>query len=310
MIKYRFITALVLAPLVIGGVLFLPSPWFTSLWGLIIVVAAWEWAGISGLRGWIGRGAFLLALGLPMVLARYWAPYAIDWLMYPVLAWWILVGLVLRAKPQRLVAVQPPLALKLFLGWFILLAAWILFIWLWRNFGAAQALYLLVLISFADIAAYFIGQRWGFTKLLPEISPGKTVEGLYGALAVAALVALAAALWFRLEPMQIGDFVVLSLVTVVISVCGDLFESLLKRQQGVKDSGSLLPGHGGVLDRIDSLLAGVAVFYTGSMLLGLFLEAGEPVVIQQPAEVPATVTPGDPPSGGPEPTDSAPAPDE
>lgn len=310
MIKYRFITALVLAPLVIVGVLFLPSPWFTLLWGLVIAVAAWEWAGISGLQGWIGRSAFLLALGLPMVLARHWAPYAIDWLMYPVLAWWILVGVALRAQPQRLLAFQFPLVLKLSLGWFLLLAAWILFIWLWRNFGPAQALYLLVLISFADIAAYFIGQRWGFTKLLPEISPGKTVEGLYGALAVATLVALAAALWFRFEPVQIADFVMLSLVTVVVSVCGDLFESLLKRQRGVKDSGSLLPGHGGVLDRIDSLLAGVAVFYTGSMLLGLFLETGEPVVIQQPVEVPPTVTPSDSPSAQPDPAESVTAPGE
>ena len=163
-----------------------------------------------------------------------------------------------------------------------------------------------MLISFADIAAYFVGRNWGYTKLMPEISPGKTVEGLYGALAVSAVLAAAVGLWFELEPLTIVDFVILSLVTVVISVGGDLFESLLKRQRGVKDSGSLLPGHGGVLDRIDALLASVAVFYAGSLLLGLFLETAEPVTIEVPAEIegaPVQVEPIPPESddGAPEP---------
>jgi phosphatidate cytidylyltransferase len=285
MFKNRLITALVLAPLVIAAVLLLKPTAFSAVWGGVILLAAWEWAGVSGVDNRVGRTAFLAALGLPMALAGWWAPYAVDWLMWPVVAWWFAVGMLLRAKPDKVLAIRLPVGVKLGLGWFILLTSWILFIWLRFNFGAVQALYLLVLISFADIAAYFVGRNWGFTKLMPEISPGKTVEGLYGALAVSAVLAVAVGLWFKLEPLTIADFVILSLVTVVISVGGDLFESLLKRQRGVKDSGSLLPGHGGVLDRIDALLASVAVFYAGSMLLGLFLQTAEPVTIEVPTEM-------------------------
>lgn len=306
MFKNRLITALVLAPLVIAVVLLLQPTAFSAVWGGVILLAGWEWAGVSGVDNRIGRLAFLAALALPMAFASSWAPYTVDWLMWPVVAWWFAVGMLLRARPDQALAIRLPVGLKLGLGWFILLTAWILFIWLRFNFGAAQALYLLVLISFADIAAYFVGRNWGITKLMPEISPGKTVEGLYGALAVSAVLAVAVGLWFELEPLTIADFVILSLVTVVISVAGDLFESLLKRQRGVKDSGSLLPGHGGVLDRIDALLASVAVFYAGSLLLGLFLETAEPVTIEVAAEMegaPVQAEPIPPESG-----DSAPEP--
>lgn len=293
MFKNRVITALVLAPLVIAAVLKLDPSAFSLVWGLVIILAGWEWAGVSGVDSRSGKIAFLAALGVPMALASLWAPYAVDWLMWPAVAWWFAIGMLLRAKPDKLLAIKFPVAPKLAVGWFILITAWILFIWLRFNFGAVQALYLLVLISFADIAAYFVGQRWGLTKLMPEISPGKTVEGLYGALGVTVLLAGGVGLWVGLEPVMIADFVMLSLVTVVISVSGDLFESLLKRQRGVKDSGSLLPGHGGVLDRIDALLASVAVFYTGSMLLGLFLQVAEPIVIEVPVgeDTPAQVAP-------------------
>ncbi|QJD30545.1 phosphatidate cytidylyltransferase [Methylococcus geothermalis] len=303
MFKNRLITALVLAPLVIAAVLLLKPTPFSVVWGGVILLAGWEWAGVSGIDDRVGRIAFLVALGLPMAIASFWAPYTVDWLMWPVVAWWFAVGMLLRAKPDKALAIRLPVGLKLGLGWFILLTSWILFIWLRFNFGAVQALYLLVLISFADMAAYFVGRSWGFTKLMPEISPGKTVEGLYGALAVSAVLAVAVGLWFKLEPLTIADFVILSLVTVVTSVGGDLFESLLKRQRGVKDSGSLLPGHGGVLDRIDALLASVAVFYAGSMLLGLFLQSAEPVTIEVPTEMdgaPVQVEPIEP-----EPDDSA-----
>jgi phosphatidate cytidylyltransferase len=145
-------------------------------------------------------------------------------------------------------------------------------VWLRTNFGAMQVLYLVLLIWLADIAAYFSGKRWGLTKLLPEISPGKTVEGLYGALAAAAIFAAAVAAFKEFKLIMLGDFVFLSIVTVLISVVGDLFESWAKRVRGVKDSGTLLPGHGGMLDRIDSLLAAVSVFYVGCALREIFLQ--------------------------------------
>ncbi len=127
-------------------------------------------------------------------------------------------------------------------------------------------LFLLVLIWIADSGAYFAGRRWGRVKLAPAVSPGKTREGVYGALAGAMLCALALA-WMRPEIGAALVTIPLCLLTCLVSVAGDLFESLIKRQAGVKDSGTLLPGHGGVLDRIDSLTAAAPVFVFGLMWL-------------------------------------------
>jgi phosphatidate cytidylyltransferase len=131
----------------------------------------------------------------------------------------------------------------------------------------------LFLIAFADSGAYFGGRQWGKRKLAPAVSPGKTWEGVFSAFAASTLVALAAAWLFGLAGNLWPAFVVLSLVTVVFSILGDLTESMFKRQAGMKDSGTLLPGHGGVLDRIDSITAAAPVFVVGLWLadgFGLF----------------------------------------
>jgi len=122
-------------------------------------------------------------------------------------------------------------------------------------------MYLLLLIWAADIAAYFTGKKWGKTKLAPEISPGKTVAGMYGALIAGLVCAVVLSLIYGFNLMIASDFMLLSVLTVLISIYGDLFVSVVKRQRGVKDSGSLLPGHGGVLDRIDSMIAAIPFFY-------------------------------------------------
>jgi phosphatidate cytidylyltransferase len=134
--------------------------------------------------------------------------------------------------------------------------------------GPALLLFLMVLIWVVDSAAYFSGKRWGRVKLAPFISPGKTREGLYGALV--GMVIFSLVLWYWGGMGRVGWFAILLLcmTTGLFSVVGDLFESLLKRQRGVKDSGHLLPGHGGVLDRIDSLTAASPIFLFGLMLLG------------------------------------------
>jgi phosphatidate cytidylyltransferase len=128
-------------------------------------------------------------------------------------------------------------------------------------------LFLLLLIWAADTAAYFIGRRWGSRKLAPTLSPGKTWVGVYGALAAAGIAALALALWLDLTAGLAAGVVVICLLTASISVVGDLYESLVKRRRGVKDSGRLLPGHGGMLDRIDSLTAAAPVFALGFLWL-------------------------------------------
>jgi phosphatidate cytidylyltransferase len=276
MLKNRVLTALALAPLIIAAIVFLPADGFAMFWGAIILAGAWEWANLSGLGGLSARFGFVVVVLLCLLAARYfaidWAPGELpEWFYWPVVAWWFLWGIAFRRMPERLVKIKYPLAAKLIAGVFVLVTGWILMVWLRLNFHQEQVLYLVFLIWLADAAAYFVGKRWGHTKLLEPISPGKTVEGVYGALFATVMLAIVVGVLVKLETIMLADFVFLSLFTVLVSICGDLFESLAKRVRGVKDSGAVLPGHGGVLDRIDSLLAAVSVFYAGSLLLGVFL---------------------------------------
>lgn len=271
MLKNRVVTASILAPLIILAVFYLPPLWFAVLWGAVIAVAAWEWSNLSGMVKTPARIGFVALIGALMLSGPKWAGFALDWLAWPVIVWWFILSILLRRIPHKLLELGYPTALKLLIGLFVLVTAWILMVWLRVNFGVMQVLYLLLLVWAADVAAYFTGKRWGATKLSPEISPGKTVEGLYGALAAAALFAIGIGIFKQFELVKVADLVLLSVVTVLVSVIGDLFESLAKRVRGVKDSGAILPGHGGVLDRIDSLLAAVSVFYAGSFVAEIFL---------------------------------------
>jgi len=305
MLQNRVVTALVLAPLTIAAILWLPADAFAWVWGLIILAGAYEWANLAGFEARSVRLALVAVLLAFLIGAWYfaadWAPGELPaWFYAPVVAWWAIWGVLFRRVPEKLIKVAYPSVTKLLGGGFVLASAWILLVWLRLNFGAQQVLYLVILIWVADAAAFFVGRNWGFTKLTPAISPGKTAEGVYGALFAAAALALGTAFIADLEGLLIVDFVFLSLLTVAFSVCGDLFESLAKRIRGVKDSGAILPGHGGVLDRIDSLTAGVSVFYAGSLLLGIFLQVGgpaEPTLIlapESPDAVEAPAVPGEP----------------
>ncbi|HUL14168.1 MAG TPA: phosphatidate cytidylyltransferase [Methylococcaceae bacterium] len=272
MLKNRIVTASILAPLIILAVLKLPPLWFAVVWGVVIAVAAWEWTNLSAVVAIPGRVGFVAIIAGFMLSGPKWAGFALDWLPWVVVAWWFIVGVLLRRIPAKLLTIKYPKAFLLSLGGFVLISAWILMVWLRTNFGVMQVLYLMLLIWLADVAAYFAGKKWGHTKLSPEISPGKTVAGLYGAMIAVALFAVGIGVFKGFAPLMIFDFVMLSVVTVIISVVGDLFESLIKRVRGLKDSGSILPGHGGLLDRIDSLIAAVAVFYAGSTMGEIFLQ--------------------------------------
>lgn len=294
MLKNRIMTASLLAPLIIAAILFLSPDGFAMLWGTIILLGAWEWAGLSGLEQ-KGRIGFTVAILAVLIAARYfalyWAPGELPiWFYAPVVLWWAIWGIAFRRAPEKLVKTRYSVTARLLSGALVLISGWALMVWLRLNFSEYQVLYLVLLIWLADIAAYFVGKRWGFAKLVEAVSPGKTIEGVYGALAAAIVIAIPVGLWVGMEAMTLIDFVFLSLLTVAFSVCGDLFESLAKRVRGVKDSSGLLPGHGGVLDRIDSLLSAVAVFYAGSLLIPIFLMMGpmmEPEIIMQMDEAPA-----------------------
>lgn len=156
-----------------------------------------------------------------------------------------------------------------FIGPLLLIATTLAIYSLWSD-SPWWLMYLFALVWTADSGAYFTGKAFGKHKLIPDVSPNKTIEGLLGGLALTAIVIAAVAYYRNLMGWHLLSFVVLSMVTVLASVLGDLFESLLKRQADIKDSGTLLPGHGGVLDRIDSILAAAPIFALGFWLAGGF----------------------------------------
>lgn len=269
MLRQRVITAAVLVVLIVTAVVALPLAAFGALLAVVVLAGAWEWATLSGFDGVVRYGYCGLMGGL-LGLGWWLHDYEplMTMLLFAAVLFWLLVLFWLRsyaAEPQR----RSPAPLWGLAGLLVLLTPWAALLELrqWPESGPELVLFLLVMIWIADSGAYFVGRRWGRRKLAPQISPGKTWAGALGAFSTTLIMALAGAAGFGLAPGWWPVFVALCLVTVAFSIVGDLFESMLKRQWGVKDSGQLLPGHGGVLDRIDSLTAAVPLFVLGLWLL-------------------------------------------
>lgn len=269
MLKHRILTALVLIPLVLWGILELPTSLFAGVFGLFVVLGAWEWARLIGWTSTSLRGGYAVAVGVLTALIGY----ALD--VQSVLIVTLLIAFGFWAWATRSVLRYdgslrgdgPAAPADLLIGALVLVPAWLGIVYL-HGRGPQFLLFMMVLVWTADTAAYFSGRRFGKRKLAPRVSPGKTWEGFYGAVAATGLVAAGMAWWLELSANGMIAFVVLSMVTVMVSVVGDLFESMYKRRVGVKDSGTLLPGHGGVLDRIDSMTAAAPVFALGLFMLG------------------------------------------
>ncbi|MCS3902522.1 phosphatidate cytidylyltransferase [Methylohalomonas lacus] len=271
MLKQRIITAICLILPVVAAVLWLPTGWLVWPLALIAALTAWEWTGLyrnsRGVR-WLYSiaAAMLVVAGFVLLPASILGSIvligAVAWLLAP-----LLLVAYERGTWQR----QPRSALMAVAGLLLLLPAWLglLALHQYAVGGSGWVLFLFVLIWGADSAAYFAGRRWGRRRLAPRISPGKTLAGLTGALLSGVLLALLTAVFWQPGAAMTLGLLALTLITVIISVVGDLVESLCKRQAGVKDSGNLLPGHGGLLDRIDSMMAATPVFVTGLWLLGV-----------------------------------------
>jgi len=285
MLLQRIITASILASLIALGVFLLPIEYFSLLMAIIALVGGWEWCSLIGIRSPIKRGLFLVLMVIPMLGIQFWTQLlevaatildwtdirtysgALEWLVVAPVLFWILMMVMIRNSPGGILKLQLKMRYKIFIGWFILLATWMFMSRLRSFYGPEMTMYFLLLIWTADVAAYFVGKKYGTVKLSPEISPGKTVQGMYGALASGALCGGILCLIYLFPMMISADFVLLSALTVLISIYGDLFFSVVKRQRGVKDSGSILPGHGGILDRIDSIVAAAPFFYAGVFLI-------------------------------------------
>ncbi len=270
MLKQRVITALILAPSAIVAVLLLPNVYLAAIIGLIVAMGALEWSRLSGLDTRLQQILYAVVMLICMAILYQLLPAAwIPGVILLSVVWWLfaLWRLTRYHTDQQQSVILPLRAAE---GYVVLLPAWLAMVSIHRipESGPILLLFVLMMIWSADVGAYFAGHRWGKHKLAPQVSPGKTREGVYGAVAGTLICALVLAAWMSNEASRTLQIILLCLVTVCASIVGDLFESLVKRQRGVKDSGSLLPGHGGMLDRIDSITAAAPVFLLGLILLG------------------------------------------
>ena len=258
MLKQRIQTALWLIPLALCGFFVLQGGAFTAFVALVMLLGGWEWARLVGLVNQHERVAYGLAL-----VVGFWLLQAIIpvWLvLFVALAWWLQAGRMVLNYPVCVVD-WGGIRRQLLMGALILLPAGVALIWL-KDQERANLLILTVMLMVwaADIGAYFAGRALGKRKLAPAVSPGKSREGVYGGLVASGLLALCCGLVLGLSGGKLLVFLVAAQVIVVFSVLGDLTESMFKRNAGIKDSSNLLPGHGGVLDRIDSLTAALPLF--------------------------------------------------
>jgi phosphatidate cytidylyltransferase len=268
-LQQRVLTALLIVPLPVAAVLLLPTSYLALFLGVILQLAAWEWAALAGISSAAGRVAYaglvaacLIVLWQPLL--RQWIPFLIA----AVVVFWVGVAVyLLRLRRVEHKSGLDPVLLPV--GLLVLVGPWaaIAHLHAHSSDGRYLVLFLLVLIWVADIMAYFTGRQWGREKLAPVLSPGKTRVGVYGALIGASLLGVILG-WHRGLPVpQALLLVLLCALAAFVSVIGDLFESLIKRRRQVKDSGQLLPGHGGVLDRIDSVTAAAPLFTLGLLWL-------------------------------------------
>ena len=277
MLKQRVVTALVMAGLFIAGIVFLPEQALAAVFALLILAGGWEWSRMAGWDSVLSRGVFVAVLAA-ILLALYShaqlgnAPTRER--VQPVLGlaclWWSFALLWVKSYPASAVMWSNRFMRSL-IGLLILAPAWMAAVYL-LSFprGGVLVVTMVIVVAAADIGAYFAGKSLGKHKMAPAVSPAKTWEGFWGGVLAVVLVGLL--LWYMLPAhnAHIGLMSVLAIVlaTSLASVVGDLSVSMVKRDSGTKDSGSLLPGHGGVLDRLDSLCGAAPVFALGLLLAG------------------------------------------
>ena len=277
MLRQRVITALILAGALIATLLFAPYPVQAMLFALVAAAGGWEWAVLVGAQRALTRA--LYAGITPLLCGALWMGLVLDgpeaalharpWLAATVLLWSaMLVGLKYYSAGR---GVWGYVWVRAVMGWLLLTATWLAVTVCLTLINGPFVVFLLILtVAAADIGAYFAGRRFGQHALAVEISPAKTWEGFWGGMLCVAL--LTTLIWQNLPLSQLhlgwGSLMVLGLATAGASVVGDLTVSLLKREVGLKDSGSLLPGHGGLMDRLDSICGAAPVFALGLLLIG------------------------------------------
>ena len=261
----RIATAIPLAAACAAAVWFLPSPVFAAVVGAIVLLGAWEWSALAGMAATPARCAYvavLLIVGGALVGTA--AASLASWFALGAVIFWAGGLLLVMATERGRFSLQRWPVMRLLCGALVLLPMWLCLSALHAApHGPMQVLFLLLLVWGADIAAYVAGRAWGRRRLCPAVSPGKSWEGAWAGLFAGGVLGLLFALSQNLPVPGMLRFALLAGITVVASIVGDLFESMVKRSANVKDSGTLLPGHGGILDRIDSLTAAAPIYLFG-----------------------------------------------
>ena len=261
----RIVTAIILIPLVVMGIFYLSSLYFAIAVAIILSIAAWEWSALAGLKILWHRILYIGILWWGFAFAQMLPYMVVLWISC---AWWLFALFLVTRYPN--ISGYDRCRTKCVTGFLVLVPCMSALICLHKQ-NPVYVLFILCIIWAADTGAYFAGRIWGKKKLAPAVSPKKTVAGLYGGLVLSLVVALIFAIIAKISWVQLLLWAILVIITVFAAVLGDLFESVLKRLANVKDSGQWLPGHGGILDRIDSITAAVPLFTLGLLLLEKYL---------------------------------------
>jgi len=267
MLKQRIISAVAAILVLLAAVYYLDHPQLRWIVLPIWTLGAWEWAGFLKNITNTKRLAFTICAFVLMcaVSLGYFNLAVVQSILFIAAFFWFIAAIQVRQFPKEFST-----GFTLVAGFLVIVPSYVAFDYLLKNFKIVYVVIFLLMIWAADVGAYFSGKALGKNKLAPAVSPGKTREGAVGGLIFSLIIALLAAkylldiAWLN----TLRHFAVLTILVVISSVIGDLTVSMFKRNAGVKDSGVFLPGHGGVLDRVDSLCAGVIFFTLWLMLSG------------------------------------------
>lgn len=265
---HRILTAIILIPIVVWCILDLSWLGFTLLSAMLLAFAAWEWAKLLSLKNKISYVIYVLLVLLSFFGAFFVSPAIILSIAF---IWWLFAIFLIIFYSRWNEKYSIGKLTRAIIGFFLFIPCWVgLNVIHFHEKGTHLVLLILVIIWCADTGAYFAGKQFGKSRLFPQVSPKKTVEGVLGGLILATIAAVFGMSFLHIPINRWPPLLLIIITSIIFSIFGDLFESLIKRQANVKDSGSILPGHGGILDRIDSMLAAIPLFALGLLLIGRF----------------------------------------